>query len=185
MKPAIRKVILNSARAFFLSLLLCLLLTKSENGAPIAKQYHSWRCCVAIAAETNIFDLDDVTFAVHHGRPDNSEWTHMSYVPYIDLYFEANESNLFSANRVFLARAEGGYKNKKYWCDCRRRHLTEDASKWMTFTVPRELFTKDEGCFKFVINAPYASEMPSSTYYVMLHYEKMGHDQIKFTLEED
>ena len=172
-------------RTVLYSLLLCLPLVKSNNSAPIEKQYHSWRCCVAIAAETNTFDLDNITFAVHHGRPSNSKWTHMSYVPYIDLYFEANESTLFSANRIFLTRAEGGYKNEKYWCDCRRGHLTTDASKWMTFTVPRELFTKDEGCFKFVITAPYTSEMPSSTYYVMLHYEKIGYDQIRFTLEED
>ena len=184
-KVAAKKVFIF-LRILFLSLILALLLTESDNREPILRYHRGVYSCVGIKSDTNVFDWDNVTFAVHHGRADNARWTHMNYVPFVELYFEANESELLSANRVLLLRTEDNYKNEKYWCDCRRkRAATEDPTKWQTFTVPRELFTKDTGWFKFYITAPRAPEMPGTTHSIQLYYEKIGHDRIKFSLSED
>ncbi len=177
-------MILGFIRILFLSLLLCLLLIKSGPNAPILRHNCSSTGCVAISATATVFDLDEVTFAVHHGRPANTDWTHMAYVPYIELYFEANESDLISTNRILLKRTENGYGTGEPRCGCSWYSGGRSVPKvWETFTVPRELFAEDEGCFKFFITAPRTPEMPETTLCVRLYYEKIGFDKIKFSLK--
>lgn len=109
----------------------------------------------------------------------------MAYVPYIELYFEASEGDPMGANRILLKRTES-YSSESARCRCSwhwRRNPYPD--EWETFTVPRELFSADEGCFKFYITAPRAPEMPETTLSVCLYYEKIGFDKIKFHLKEE
>lgn len=162
-----------------------------DDPLPVVGLWHA-----ACRSEKSVFDIDDVTLTFYYGdyfgySPiEKYKWNHVTYESY-ELYFE----NYKTGDKVLIRHVDEDFVSEKHRCTYRYAKgtlLVEEIifNHSEELTIPRELFTEDNGVVNFnvygfgiVMNQGVPYEEGYTNIHIShlpLYYEKIG-DTIKLT----